>query len=202
MARSRPDPAAFAFRAEMVRDPAPELDDAAHTCLGNVLAQRQEVTGAWLVRERRTRVVHGSDDEGTTTHLVLHLATASASGNGAGMTCDDAVALAPGLPEVSVGTACGTPALRVRKAFSGRVREGGEALALRCGAGERPLPIEASPGALRVTPHPGSGRWCSWHCRTRARGSCGSWWRTPGRNGRRSRWFVRGGPSADSTNDR
>ena len=68
---SLPDPAGLAFRAEMVRDPAPELSDGARAALGNVLAQRHDVTSAWLVRERRTRFVDGSDDEGTTLHLVL-----------------------------------------------------------------------------------------------------------------------------------
>ncbi len=69
------------------------------------------------------------------------------------MTWDDVVALALELPEVSVGTAFGTPALRVREAFMGRLREDGETLAIRCDAEERPFLIEANPGVLHVTPH-------------------------------------------------
>ena len=71
----------------------------------------------------------------------------------AGTTWDDVVALALELPEVAVGTAFGTPALRVRNAFMGRLREDGETLAIRCDAEERPFLIEAHPGVLFVTPH-------------------------------------------------
>jgi hypothetical protein len=69
------------------------------------------------------------------------------------MTWDDVVALALELPEVSVGTAFGTPALRVGKAFMGRLREDGETLAIRCDAEERSFLIEAHPAVLYVTPH-------------------------------------------------
>ena len=66
---------------------------------------------------------------------------------------DDVVALALELPAVEVGSAYGTPALRVRGKFMGRLREDGETLAIRCDPEERPLLIGAHPGVLFVTPH-------------------------------------------------
>jgi hypothetical protein len=69
------------------------------------------------------------------------------------MTWDDVVDIGLGLPEVSVGSAYGTPALRVRRAFVCRLREDGETLAIRCDPEERPLLIEANDGVLFVTPH-------------------------------------------------
>jgi hypothetical protein len=68
------------------------------------------------------------------------------------VTWDDVVALAQALPEVEVGTAYGTPALRVRGRFLGRVREDGETLAIRCDIDERPLLIEKH-DELFLTPH-------------------------------------------------
>ena len=69
------------------------------------------------------------------------------------MTWDDVVALADELPEVTAGTAYGTPALRVRGAFMCRLREDGETLAIRCDIEERPFLIEASDGVAFLTPH-------------------------------------------------
>lgn len=69
------------------------------------------------------------------------------------MTWDDVVAVALELPGVEVGTAYGTPALRVRKAFMGRLREDGQTLAIRCDLDERPLLLEVYPETLFVTPH-------------------------------------------------
>jgi hypothetical protein len=69
------------------------------------------------------------------------------------MTWDDAVQIGLELPGVELGTAYGTPALRVRKAFMCRLREDGETLAIRCDFDERPLLMEANPGVLFVTPH-------------------------------------------------
>ena len=69
------------------------------------------------------------------------------------MTWDDVVRIGLALPDVEVGTAYGTPALRVRKAFMCRLREDGETLAVRCDFDERPLLIDANPGVLFVTPH-------------------------------------------------
>ena len=69
------------------------------------------------------------------------------------MTWDDVVRIGLALPEVEVGTAYGTPALRVRKAFMCRLREDGETLAIRCDFDERPMLMDANPGVLFVTPH-------------------------------------------------
>ena len=69
-----------------------------------------------------------------------------------GVTWDDAVAIGLSLPAVEVGTAYGTPALRVAGGFMCRVREDGETLAIRCDPDERPLLIEANE-ALFVTSH-------------------------------------------------
>jgi hypothetical protein len=69
-----------------------------------------------------------------------------------GLTWDDVVRIGLELPEVEVGSAYGTPALRVRGSFMGRLREDGETLAIRCDMEERPLLIEAH-GELFVTPH-------------------------------------------------
>jgi hypothetical protein len=71
----------------------------------------------------------------------------------AGVTWDDVVRIGLELPEVEVGTAYGTPALRVRGSFMCRVREDGETLAIRCDLDERPFLIEANEGVLFVTPH-------------------------------------------------
>jgi hypothetical protein len=68
------------------------------------------------------------------------------------VTWDDVIALAMGLPEVELGTAYGTPALRVRGKFLGRLREDGETLAIRCDIDERPLLVEKH-AELFVTPH-------------------------------------------------
>jgi hypothetical protein len=70
-----------------------------------------------------------------------------------GVTGNDVVALALELPAVEVGSAYGTPALRVRGTFMGRLREDGETLAIRCDLEERPLLIDAHPGVLFITPH-------------------------------------------------
>jgi hypothetical protein len=70
-----------------------------------------------------------------------------------GVTWDDVVRIGLELPEVEVGAAYGTPALRVRGSFMCRVREDGETLAIRCDLDERPFLIEAHEGVLFVTPH-------------------------------------------------
>jgi hypothetical protein len=73
--------------------------------------------------------------------------------DGGGMTWEDVVRIALELPGVEVGSAYGTPALRVRGSFMGRVREDGETLAIRCDLDERPFLVEANEGVLFVTPH-------------------------------------------------
>jgi hypothetical protein len=70
-----------------------------------------------------------------------------------GVTWDDVVRIGLELPDVEVGSAYGTPALRVRGSFMCRVREDGETLAIRCDLDERPFLIEANEDVLFVTPH-------------------------------------------------
>jgi hypothetical protein len=72
------------------------------------------------------------------------------------MTWDDVCALAAELPEIDVGTAYGTPALRVRGAFLARIREDGETLAIRCDLEERPLLVEAHEELFVTTHYEGS----------------------------------------------
>jgi len=69
------------------------------------------------------------------------------------MTWADIVAIAETLPEVEVGTAYGTPALRVKGRFMCRLREDGQTLAIRCDPDERPLLLGAHPTVLFLTPH-------------------------------------------------
>lgn len=59
------------------------------------------------------------------------------------MTWDDVVRIGLELPGVEVGSAYGTPALRVKGSFMGRLREDGETLAIRCDMEERPFLVEA-----------------------------------------------------------
>jgi hypothetical protein len=68
------------------------------------------------------------------------------------MTWEDVVRIGLELPDVEVGTAFGTPALRMRGAFMCRVRDDGETLAIRCDIEERPLLIDAHE-ELFVTKH-------------------------------------------------
>ena len=70
----------------------------------------------------------------------------------AGLTWDDVVAIGLGLPGVELGTAFGTPALRVQGGFMCRVKDEGRTLAIRCDPDERPLLI-ATHEAVFVTPH-------------------------------------------------
>ena len=69
------------------------------------------------------------------------------------MTWDDVVAIGVDLPAVEVGTAYGTPAMRVQGKFMCRLREDGETLAIRCDPEERPLLLAAHPDVLFLTPH-------------------------------------------------
>ena len=69
------------------------------------------------------------------------------------MTWHDVVARALDLPAVEVGSACGTPALRVRGTFMCRPLEDGETLPIRYDFEERPLLLDAHPGVLFITPH-------------------------------------------------
>lgn len=69
------------------------------------------------------------------------------------MTWDDVVSIGVALPAVEVGTAYGTPAMRVKGKFMCRLREDGETLAIRCDPEERPLLLEAHHDVLFLTPH-------------------------------------------------
>jgi hypothetical protein len=69
------------------------------------------------------------------------------------LTWEDVVRIGLELPAVEVGSAYGTPALRVRGSFMCRLREDGETLAIRCDLDERPFLIEAHDRVLFVTPH-------------------------------------------------
>jgi len=66
------------------------------------------------------------------------------------MTWDDVVRIGLELPDVELGTAFGTPALRMRGGFMCRIRDDGEVLAIRCDRDERPFLIDANPEAIRV----------------------------------------------------
>ena len=70
-----------------------------------------------------------------------------------GMSWSDVCAFAKTLPGVEEGTSYGAPALRVRRAFLGRLREDGETLVVPIDQDERPLLVDAHPGVLFVTPH-------------------------------------------------
>jgi len=69
------------------------------------------------------------------------------------VTWDDVVAIGVALPAVEVGTAYGTPAMRVKGKFMCRLREDGETLAIRCDPEERPLLLDAHSDVLFLTPH-------------------------------------------------
>jgi hypothetical protein len=69
------------------------------------------------------------------------------------VTWDDVVAIGVALPAVEVGTAYGTPAMRVNGEFMCRLREDGETLAIRCDPDERPLLLGAHSDVLFLTPH-------------------------------------------------
>jgi len=71
VAGALPDPAAFAFRAELTHEPRPELPDATLASLRDVLRRREEVASAWLTRERRTPIAGGAEMLGTALALIL-----------------------------------------------------------------------------------------------------------------------------------
>jgi len=69
------------------------------------------------------------------------------------MNWDDVVAIGLELPAVEVGTAYGTPAMRVKGKFMCRLREDGVTVAIRCDPEERPLLLEAHHDVLFLTAH-------------------------------------------------
>jgi hypothetical protein len=56
-------------------------------------------------------------------------------------------------PGIAVGTAYGTPALRVKGKFLCRLKEDGETLAIRCDIEERDARIAAEPKTYFITEH-------------------------------------------------
>ena len=66
---------------------------------------------------------------------------------------DDFCEMALALPGVELGTAYGTPALRVARKFLARLKEDGETLVLKVGFDERDMLIETQPEALFITDH-------------------------------------------------
>lgn len=66
-----PERAAFAFRTELVLEPRPELPDETLAALRDALVRREEVAGAWLTQEHRTRLADGAETLVATLALIL-----------------------------------------------------------------------------------------------------------------------------------
>ena len=66
---------------------------------------------------------------------------------------DDFCEMALAFPGVELGTAYGTPALRVARKFLARLKEDGETLVLKAGFDERDMLIETQPEAFFITDH-------------------------------------------------
>ena len=69
------------------------------------------------------------------------------------LSWDDILELVHDLPEIENGTSYGTPALKVRGKFMGRLRDEGAVLVVRCDLDEKPFLLEANPTTLFTTPH-------------------------------------------------
>ena len=69
------------------------------------------------------------------------------------MTWDEVAAIGVALPAVEVGTAYGTPAMRVKGRFMCRLREDGETLVLSADNDAREALIKAKPDTFFVTDH-------------------------------------------------
>jgi hypothetical protein len=69
------------------------------------------------------------------------------------VTFDTVCELARDLPGVEIGTAYGTPALRVRKKVMARLREDGETLAIRMEFGDREFHLQTNPEVFYITDH-------------------------------------------------
>src|SRR5262245_23332760 len=70
-----------------------------------------------------------------------------------GLSFDAVCNLALAFPGVELGTAYGTPALRVKGKFLCRLKEDGETLAIRCDIEERGARIAAEPQSYFITDH-------------------------------------------------
>jgi len=70
-----------------------------------------------------------------------------------GLDFDAVCELARAFPGVELGTAYGTPALRVKGKFLCRLKEDGETLAIRCDFEERDARMAADPRTWFITDH-------------------------------------------------
>ena len=70
-----------------------------------------------------------------------------------GLDFDAVCELARAFPGVELGSAYGTPALRVKGKFLCRLKEDGETLAIRCDIEERDARIAAEPKTYFITEH-------------------------------------------------
>ena len=71
----------------------------------------------------------------------------------AGVSFDQARAMALALPGVEEGPCYGTPGFRVRGKLIARLKEDGETLVLRVGFDEREMLMEAAPETFFITDH-------------------------------------------------
>ncbi len=69
------------------------------------------------------------------------------------LSWDDILELAADLPEIENGMSYGTPALKVRGKFMGRLRDDGDVMVVKCDLEEKPFLLEANPTTLFTTPH-------------------------------------------------
>ena len=69
------------------------------------------------------------------------------------LSWDDILELAADLPEIENGMSYGTPALKVRGKFMGRLRDDGTVMVVKCDLEEKPFLLEANPTTLFTTPH-------------------------------------------------
>jgi hypothetical protein len=66
---------------------------------------------------------------------------------------EDVVAIGTRFAEVEVTTSYGTPSLKVRKKLICRLRNGPDALVLRCDLGEKEALLQSGDDAFFTTPH-------------------------------------------------
>jgi hypothetical protein len=69
------------------------------------------------------------------------------------LSWDDILELVADLPEIENGMSYGTPALKVRGKFMGRLRDDGTVMVVKCDLEEKPFLLEANPETLFTTPH-------------------------------------------------
>jgi hypothetical protein len=69
------------------------------------------------------------------------------------LSWDEILELAADLPEIENGMSYGTPALKVRGKFMGRLRDDGTVMVVKCDLEEKPFLLEANPTTLFTTSH-------------------------------------------------